>query len=83
MKLKPTNNRIVVKPDEKVKQTEFGLILAEEGAEKPTTGTVTIGNKEFKAGDRVLFSKFGYDEVVVDKELLYVISEQNILGVFK
>lgn len=83
MTLKPLNNRILVEPTETVTKTEYGLVLAEGVSEKPTTGIVVIGNHTVKKGDKVLFSKFGYDEVIVDKKTLYVISEQNILGVFE
>lgn len=90
MTLKPLNNRILVKPDSAEEKTESGIILAKETKEKPTTGTVVIGVTSVKLGDtpiskgdKVLFSKFGYDEVVINKETLYVISEQNILGIFE
>ena len=80
--LKPLNNRILLRPDEIEEKTQSGIILAKKELEKPTTGEVLIGNTEIKKGQRVLFSKFGYDEVVVDEQTLYIISEQNILGVF-
>lgn len=83
MKLTPLNHRILVKPDELNDKTKSGIILVKETKEKPTTGTVVIENHMVKKGEKVLFSKFGYDEVVVEGQLLYVISEQNILGVFK
>ena len=83
MKLTPLGNRIVVKPDEIEDKTSSGIILVKETPEKPTTGKVLVGNDTVKKGDRVLFSKFGFDEVIISKELLYVVSEQNILGIFK
>lgn len=82
MTLKPLNNRILVKPDSIEEKTQTGIILVKETQEKPTTGTVVIGNKEIYKDAKILFSKFGYDEVVIDKETLYIISEQNILGIF-
>ncbi len=33
-------------------------------------------------GDRVVFSKYGYDEVKIDNEEYFIVSESNILGVF-
>ena len=83
MTLKPLNNKVLVKPDERETKTEFGIILTDSMVEKPTTGTVLMGGSLVKEGQKVLFSKFGYDEVVIEKELLYVISEPNILGVFE
>lgn len=79
--MKLLNNRVLVRPDEEIKETDFGLLLVKEKEDKPTTGTVVIGNKEAKKGDRVLFSKFGFDEVVVGKETFYVISSPNILAI--
>jgi co-chaperonin GroES (HSP10) len=42
---------------------------------------VVVGNKDVNEGDRVLFSKFGYDEVTIDGEMHYVVSDFNVLGV--
>ncbi len=79
IQMKILNNRVMVKPDSAVKEVS-GLILSEE---KPTTGVVTIGNKEVKKGKRILFSKFGFDEVVVDNETFYIISSPNILAIYE
>jgi chaperonin GroES len=35
-----------------------------------------------KVGDKVMFSKYGYDEVTIGDEEYYVVSENNILGTF-
>ena len=42
-----------------------------------------VGNKDVKKGDKIVFSKFGYDEVKIDDKLYYVVSDFNLLGVFK
>lgn len=81
--MKILNNRVLVKPDEMIKETKFGLILTNEAKEKPTTGTVIIGNKDVKKGSKILFSKFGYDEVVLKDEIFYVISSPNILAIYE
>lgn len=78
--MKLLNNRVLVKPDEPTKQNEFGISLSKE--EKPTTGVVVIGNKEVKKGKKILFSKFGYDEVVLEDGTFYVISSPNILAIY-
>lgn len=79
---KPQNGRILVKPDPKTNETEFGIILPED-KDKPVTGTVIVGGVDTKEGDRVLFSKFGFDEVEIEKEVHYVVSEQLVLGIFQ
>ncbi len=83
MTLKPLDNRILVKPDEKESKTATGIILVDEAVAKPTTGMVLIGNETIKKDQRVLFSKFGYDECIIEKETLYIISPPNVLGIFE
>lgn len=83
MKFTCLNNRILVQPEENnEKQTVSGIILLKEN-EKPLTGIVVVGNKEVKKGDKIIFSKFGYDEVKIDGKLYYVVSDFNLLGIFK
>jgi len=80
--MKLLNNRVLVKPDEIIKETSSGILLSVD-KEKPTTGVVEIGNKEVKKGKRILFSKFGYDEVVLENGTFYVISSPNILAIYE
>jgi chaperonin GroES len=79
---KPLNERILVRPDQVQEETSFGIVLPTEAQSKSSTGTVVVGSKLAKKDDKVLFSKFGYDEVLIDKELLYVVPEASLLGVF-
>ena len=58
------------------------IIIVRAGEERPVSGVVISGNDTVKEGDRILFSKFGYDEVEIDNEKLFVVSEFNILGIF-
>lgn len=78
---KPLNNRVLIKPDEPVQETAFGILLP-MNKEKAVTGEVIVGNKDLKKGDKVVFSKFGLDEVTIDNEIHYVVSDVNILGKF-
>jgi len=80
MKFTPLNNRILVKPDTISNETESGILLGERN-EKPATGTVVVGGDLVKKGDSILFSKFGFDETEIDKEIYYVVSEVNVLGI--
>lgn len=75
------NNRVLVRPEEKATETASGILLSEKVVEKPVIGIVVVGNKDVEQGDRILFSKFGYDEVTIDEELYYVVSDFNILGI--
>lgn len=91
-KLRPLGDKIVVKPLEKQEMTKSGIYIPDTAKEKPQEGEVlAVGsgkwiNNEFKplevkVGDRVLYSKYGGDEVKIDNEELKIIAESDILAV--
>jgi chaperonin GroES len=90
----PLHDRILVKPlsaDEKT--TSFGLIIPDAAKEKPEQGTVVAvgpGKRaengsliapSVKAGDKILFSKYGFDEIKVNGVEYYMLSESSILAI--
>ena len=77
---KPAGNRILVLPDPP--KTEVSGILIPDNKERPVTGTVVVGNYNVHEGDRVLFSLFGLDEVVIDGKDYAVVSDSGILGTY-
>jgi chaperonin GroES len=93
--IRPLGDRVVVKPltaEEVGMKTASGIIIPDTAKEKPEQGKVVAvgpGKMEkgmrvavdVKVGDRVLFSKYGYDEVKIGGVEYYLISENNILGV--
>lgn len=79
---KPLNGRVLIQPDEKETTTTYGFMLPEDEKEKPTTGTVIVGGQDVQEGDRVVFSRYGYDEVEIENKLFYVVSEATLLGIF-
>lgn len=95
LSLKPLGDRIVVKPSEKEgeKKLASGIIIPETvDKEKPAQGTVVaVGPGKYedgkrvpmqvKMGDTVLFSKYGYDEVKIEGQEYYILSESSILGI--
>lgn len=95
VKFKPAGDRVLVKPESAEEKTASGIIIPDTARkEKPETGVVVAvgaGKRgddneiipiSVKVGDRVMFSKYGYDEVVLGEEEYYVVSESNILGTF-
>lgn len=96
VKFKPAGDRVLVKPDiAEDQKTASGIIIPDSARkEKPETGTVVaVGegkrtdkgdtlSMKYSEGDKVMFSKYGYDEVTIDEQEYYVISEANILGTF-
>ena len=95
--IKPLGDRVVVRPDAKGEEKKLpsGIIIPEMAdKEKPMQGKVVAvgagkvddGKRiapEVRVGDAVLFSKYGYDEVKIDGEEYYILSESSILGILK
>ncbi len=95
--IQPLHDRVVVKPSEKneEKVSASGIIIPDTGdKEKPAKGKViavgpgrydedTLIPMQVKVGQTVLFSKYGYDEVKVDGETYYILSESQVLAVVK
>lgn len=94
----PLGDRVLVKPlsKEETQTTSFGIIIPETvNKERPEQGTVVAVGPGKRAedgktvpvavavGDRVLFSKYGFDEVKVNGAEYYIIAESNILAVLK
>ncbi|PIR87949.1 MAG: co-chaperone GroES [Candidatus Harrisonbacteria bacterium CG10_big_fil_rev_8_21_14_0_10_45_28] len=93
MNLKPLSNRIIIEPDSMEKETKSGIVLPESATgEKPRMGTVVaIGPGKLergqiipmsvRVGDRVLFKKYGPDEIEINGKELLVGEEDDILAV--
>jgi chaperonin GroES len=94
MSLKPLDDRIVVKPSEAEQTTASGLVIPDTAKEKPQQGEVlAVGpgrwsdaeGKHFaldvKAGDIVLYSKYGGTEVTVDGKDLLILTSRDVLAI--
>lgn len=95
--IQPLADRVVVKPlspEEMGTTTAAGIIIPDTAQEKPEQGTVVaVGPgkvddgvrtpSEVSVGDRVLFSKYGYEEIKLEGQEYYVISEEKILAIIK
>ena len=93
MKIRPLNDRILVKRLEGEEKTAGGIIIPDSAKEKPAEGEiVAVGPGKLNAagervaidvavGDRVLFSKYGGTEVKLDGEDFLIMREDDILGV--
>lgn len=94
----PLGNRVLVRPlsqEELEGKTSSGIIIPETvDKEKPEQGeVVAIGEGEYndgtlvkpqvKVGDRVMFSKYGYDEIEYEGEDYFIIKGSNILAVIE
>ena len=93
MKLKPLNDRVVVKRVEEEEKTAGGIIIPDTAKEKPVQGEViSVGNGKLmedgsrrpldvKAGDRVLFSKYAGTDIKVEGAELLIMREDDILAI--
>lgn len=95
--IKPLADRILLKPilAEDLNTTSSGIIIPDTvSKEKPEQGiVVAIGDGKWddgvkiplsvKVGDKVVFSRYGYDEVKLDGEEYYILKEENILAIIK
>ncbi len=95
MKIRPLNDRILVKRLEEEEKTAGGIIIPDSAKEKPAEGEIIAvgpgklndaGERvavDLKAGDRVLFSKYGGTDVKLDGEDYLIMREDDILGVIE
>lgn len=93
MKIRPLNDRILVKRLEGEAKTAGGIIIPDSAKEKPAEGEIVAvgpgklndaGERvaiDLAVGDRVLFSKYGGTEVKLDGEDFLIMREDDILGV--
>ena len=95
MKLRPLQDRIIVKRIQEEEKTAGGIFIPDTAKEKPQMGQiVSVGNGkktedgkvipvDLKAGDRVLFGKYSGTEVKMEGEELLIMREDDILGVIE
>lgn len=81
--LKPLFNNILVKPSEKEKQTSGGIYIPDSVTEKPQDGEiVAVGpNTKLKVGQRVIYTKWGGNEVEFEGKDYLIIKDVDILGI--
>ncbi|MBT0665039.1 co-chaperone GroES [Geobacter pelophilus] len=95
MKLRPLQDRIIVKRLEEESKTAGGIFIPETAKEKPQKGeVVAVGNGkktedgkiipvDVKTGDKVLFGKYAGTEIKVDGEEFLIMREDDILGIME
>jgi chaperonin GroES len=95
MKIRPLQDRILVKRLEEKEQTKGGIIIPDTAKEKPQEGKVIAvgGGKvnedgkvrplDVKKGDRILLGKYSGTEVNLDGEEHLIIREDDVLGILE
>lgn len=73
---------IIIPETAKKEKPEQGVVVAVGPGKLADDGKTRIA-VAVTEGDRVVFSKFGYDEVKVDDAEYFIVSESSVLGVIK
>jgi len=92
VKIEPLADRVVVKPIEREEVTKSGLVLPDTAKERPQEGEVIAvgpgrltddGKRiamDLKAGDRVIYAKYGGTEIKIEDQELVILRESDILA---
>jgi chaperonin GroES len=91
----PLHDRILVRRVEEADTVRGGIIIPDTAKEKPQEGEVIAVGKgksndegkifplDVKAGDRILFGKWGGTEIKIDGEDFLIMKEDEVLGILK
>jgi chaperonin GroES len=90
--LQPLEDRVVVKPTEEEETTASGIVIPDTAKERPQEGEViAVGPGRFedgqripmdvKAGDKVIYSKYGGTEVKIEGDDYLILSARDVLAV--
>jgi chaperonin GroES len=95
MKIRPLQDRVIIKRIKEEEKTKGGIIIPDSAKEKPIEALVvavgngkvledgTVRKLDIKEGDHVLFSKYSGTEVKIDGEEHLILREDDILGVIE
>jgi chaperonin GroES len=95
MKIRPLQDRVIVKRIQEEEKTKGGIFIPDTAKEKPMEGKVVSVGKgktaddgklikpDVKEGDRILFGKYSGTEVKIDGEELLIMREDDILGIIE
>lgn len=93
IRLQPLGDRVVARREDSEQTTAGGILLPDSSKEKPTRGVViSVGNGrllkdgsraplQVKAGDRILFTSYGPDEIKMDGQEVLLMREEDILAI--
>ncbi|KXS31930.1 MAG: molecular chaperone GroES [Candidatus Gallionella acididurans] len=95
MKIRPLNDRVIVKRMEEERKTASGIVIPDAATEKPDQGEIVAVGKgkvgddgklqamSVKIGDRILFGKYSGQAFKMDGVELLQMREDDIIGVIE
>ena len=93
MKLRPLDDRVVIKQSEAQEKTAGGIFIPDAAREKPQTGKViAVGPGKLlddgkraamsvKKNDEVVYSKYMGSDIEIDGEKYVILRETDLLGI--
>jgi chaperonin GroES len=93
MKIRPLQDRVIIKRIEEEEKTKGGIIIPDTAKEKPQEGKVVAVGKgkvnddgkltplDVKVGDKILFGKYSGTEIKMNGEEHLIMREDDILGI--
>ena len=94
-KVRPLNDRVLVKRMAEEEKTAGGLFIPDSAKEKPARGVVVAVGQgkaddngkrtplEVKAGDNILFGKYSGTEIKLDGDEHMILREEEILAIIE
>jgi chaperonin GroES len=95
VKIRPLQDRVIVKRIEEEEKSKGGIIIPDTAKEKPQEGKIVAVGKgktnedgkitplDVKVNDRVLFGKYAGTEINIEGEEHLIMREEDILGVIE
>lgn len=95
MKIRPLQDRILVRRLEEEERTKGGIIIPDTAKEKPSEGLVVAVGKgkvlengtklplDVKQDDRILFGKYAGSDIKIEGEEYLIMREDDVLGVIE
>jgi chaperonin GroES len=95
MKIRPLQDRIIVKRLEEEERTKGGIIIPDTAKEKPSEGLIIAVGKgkvlengtqlplDVKKNDRILFGKYAGTDIKIEGDEFLIMREDDVLGVIE
>lgn len=95
MKIKPLNDRVLIRRLEEENRSQGGIIIPDTAKEKPMKGQVVAAGPgvrqkdgsrrpmSVKEGDVVLFGKYAGTEVQLDGETHLLVREEEVFAIYE
>jgi len=95
MKIRPLQDRILVKRIDEEEKTKGGIIIPEAAKEKPMEGKIIAVGKgkvledgkvlplDVKVGDKILFAKYAGTDIKIEGEEHLIMREEEVLCVIE